>query len=154
MQDAMIKGTGNSRYLKAPEDLLARYPTWQDAAAAMIAGTFEFDLNGLNPNGWTQLGTNMNKANVLTDATATSLGLTSAATPNDAFAALYQHTQTPPVPAEASDLFLYFTGQHPVLCASPYSDFDYYRYMQFHDKLQRSISLTGNSQTITVYDGG
>ena len=33
-------------------------------------------------------GTPYDKANVLTDATAVALGLTSAATPNDAFAAI------------------------------------------------------------------
>lgn len=154
MQDGIIKGTGNSRYLRSVPNFKSMYPTYDDFAAALVAGTLPIDLNGINAAAWTQTGTPMNKANVLTDATASALGLTSAATPNDAFLKLNQKAQTPPVPAEASDFFLYATGRHPILCAGPYSDLNYHRYLQFHDRLERDISLTGNSQTVTVYDGG
>lgn len=85
MQDAIIKGTGNSRKLRSVANFMALYPTYEDFAAALVAGTLPVDFNGINPNGWTQLGTPMNKANVLTDETATSMGLTAEATPNDAF---------------------------------------------------------------------
>ena len=91
MQDGIIKGTGNSRYLKTMQDALARWPTWEDALREMIAGTFPFDLNGINPAGWKQIGTAMDKTNLLTDTTAAAikaLSGTTPDTPNDAFAAL------------------------------------------------------------------
>lgn len=92
MQDAIIKGTGNSRYLKSVANFMALYPTYEDFVDALVSGTLPVDFNGINANGWTQQGTPMNKANVLTDATAALLGLTSAATPNDAFSKLSNAT--------------------------------------------------------------
>lgn len=86
MDDGVIKGTGNSRYLKTVSDALTRWPTWQDALAEMVAGTFPFDLNGINAAGWTKIGTMYNKANVLTDATSALLG--GAQTVNEALAKL------------------------------------------------------------------
>ena len=83
MKDGIIKGDGNSRYLKTVQDALARWPTWEDALREMIAGTFPFDLNGINPAGWKQIGTAMDKANTLTDATAALYGLSDSAVPND-----------------------------------------------------------------------
>lgn len=84
MQDGIIAGNGNSRYLKTVAAALSLYPTYQDFMAALIAGTFPIDLNGINEAGWSQLGTALNKANLLTDATATAIGLKSSATPNTA----------------------------------------------------------------------
>lgn len=87
MQDAIIKGIGNSRYLKTVGEALSLYPTYEDFLQAMIEGTFPVDLNGINKDGWTQQGTPLNKANLLSDTVISTLGLSTGAnsTPNDAF---------------------------------------------------------------------
>ena len=87
MQDAIMKGNGNSRYLKTVEEALSLYPTYEDFLQAMIAGTFPVDFNGINKDGWTQLGTLLNKANLLSDTVISTLGLSTGvnSTPNDAF---------------------------------------------------------------------
>lgn len=87
MQDAIIKGIGNSRYLKTVGEALSLYPTYEDFLQAMIAGTFPVDFNGINKDGWTQQGTPLNKANLLSDTVISTLGLSTGAnsTPNDAF---------------------------------------------------------------------
>lgn len=84
MQDGIISGNGNSRYLKTVSTALGLYPTYEDFMAALIAGTFPIDLNGINTAGWTQQGTLLNKANLLTDATCSALGIAITSTPNDA----------------------------------------------------------------------
>lgn len=88
MQDSIMAGEGNSRYLKSVKDFLTRYPTYADFARALIEGTLPIDLNGINPEGWQVIGTALNKANLLQDDTAESLGLDSTAVPDDAFASL------------------------------------------------------------------
>lgn len=85
MTDGIIKGTGNSRFLKSVADIMTRYPTWDAAAAALAAGTFPIDLNGINELGWQTLGTLMVKANLLSDAAAGRYGLPGSATLNDVF---------------------------------------------------------------------
>lgn len=82
-----MKGNGNSRYLKTVGEALSLYPTYEDFLQAMIAGTFPVDFNGINKDGWTQLGTPLNKANLLSDTVISTLGLSTGAnsTPNDAF---------------------------------------------------------------------
>ena len=87
MQDAIMKGNGNSRYLKTVGEALSLYPTYEDFLQAMIAGTFPVDFNGINKDGWTQLGTLLNKANLLSDTVISTLGLSTGvnSTPNDAF---------------------------------------------------------------------
>lgn len=54
---------------------------------AMVAGIFPVDFNGINKDGWTQRGTHLNKANLLSDTVISTLGLSTGAnsTPNDAF---------------------------------------------------------------------
>lgn len=84
MQDGIIKGTGNSRYLKSIGNFLTQYPTYQDFVAALVAGTLPIDLNGINETGWDRLGTALNKANLLSDETAAALGLPNTAVPDDA----------------------------------------------------------------------
>ena len=74
MQDGIIKGTGNSRYLKSISNFLQQYPTYQDFVAALVAGTLPIDLNGINETGWDQLGTALNKANLLSDETVEAFG--------------------------------------------------------------------------------
>lgn len=87
MQDAIIKGIGNSRYLKTVGEALSLYPTYEDFMQAMVAGIFPVDFNGTNKDGWTQLGTLLNKANLLSDTVISTLGLSTGvnSTPNDAF---------------------------------------------------------------------
>ena len=88
MQDAITKGEGNSRYLKSVSDFLTDYPTYEAFVDALVAGTLPIDLNGINPDGWAQPGTALDKANLLTDATAALVGLGPEATPNEMFAVL------------------------------------------------------------------
>lgn len=85
MKDSILKGTGNSRFLKSA---VPAGTSWADALAMLQAGTFPIDFNGINNAGFQQVGTPLNKANLLKDATALTLGLTGDATPNDMFDAL------------------------------------------------------------------
>ena len=86
MQDSIIKGTGNSRYLKSVAAFLTQYPTYADFAAALAAGTLPVELNGINEEGFQQLGTALNKENLLKDTTAALYGLGTDAVPDDVFA--------------------------------------------------------------------
>lgn len=52
VQDGIIKGTGNSRYLKSVANFLSLYPNYEAFAAALIAGELPIDLNGINEAGW------------------------------------------------------------------------------------------------------
>lgn len=90
MQNAIIKGEGNSRYLKSVADFLTQYPDYESFAQALMTGTLPIDLNGINPAGWTQQGTPITAGTLLSDDTAERLGLenTEAATVNDALASL------------------------------------------------------------------
>lgn len=88
MKDGIIAETGNSRYLRSIAGFLQAYPTYEAFAAALIAGTLPIDWNGKNPDGWAQAGTELNKANLLTDATAALMDLGAEATPNEMFAAV------------------------------------------------------------------
>lgn len=85
MKDSVIKGNGNSRYLKSS---LEGITTWEQFRAALAAGTLPVDLNGINPEGFQQLGDPFNKASLLKDTTAALLGLGTDAVPDDAFVAL------------------------------------------------------------------
>lgn len=85
MKDSDIKGTGNSRYLKSS---LEGITTWEQFRNALAAGTLPVDLNGINPDGFQQLGDPLNKATLLKDATASLLGLGTSAVPDDAFLVL------------------------------------------------------------------
>lgn len=88
MKDGIIAETGNSRYLRSIAGFLQAYPSYEAFAAALIAGTLPVDWNGRNPDGWAQQGTELNKANLLTDATAALMDLGAEATPNEMLAAL------------------------------------------------------------------
>lgn len=72
MIDGVTKGTGNSRYMKAD---MSAINSFDDLKAALAAGTFTFDLNGINSAGWDVLGTPLSKATLLTDETASDCGL-------------------------------------------------------------------------------
>lgn len=82
MINSVLKGTGNSRFLKSA---VPAGTSWADALAMLQAGTFPIDFNGINAEGFQQVGTPLNKANLLKDATAAQIGLPPTATPDDAF---------------------------------------------------------------------
>ena len=88
MEDMIIKGTGNSRYLKSVANIMTLYPTYESFATALANGTFPIDLNGINPAGVETPGTRLNKASLLTDALCTALGLETTATPTQALSKL------------------------------------------------------------------
>lgn len=85
MIDSVLKGTGNSRFLKSA---LPAGTSWADALAMLQAGTFPIDFNGINAEGFQQVGTPLNKANLLKDATAAQIGLPPSTTPDGMFQAL------------------------------------------------------------------
>ncbi len=90
MQDAISLGTGNSGYLKSVSGFMALYPAYEDFAAVLVAGTLPIDRNGIDPDGWAQQGTALDKAHLLTGATAALMDLGSEASVNDALATLAQ----------------------------------------------------------------
>lgn len=66
MQDGIIKGTGNSRYLKG-----TGWPvTYEEFKSMAEAGTLPIDLAGINADGWQQIGMAFAKATMLSDTTA------------------------------------------------------------------------------------
>lgn len=83
MQDMVIKGTGNSRFLKSVENFLDLFPNYEAFATAFASGVLPVDFNGINPDGITQIGTPYAKSAVLTDATAALFGLDETAVPDD-----------------------------------------------------------------------
>lgn len=85
MKDSIIAGNGASRYLKSG---IPAGTVWGDALNMLRNGTFPIDLNGVNPSGFTQLGTPVSKTTLLTDETAEKAGLTDAATVNDVLGVL------------------------------------------------------------------
>ncbi len=85
MIDSVLKGTGNSRFLKSA---VPAGTSWADALAMLRAGTFPIDFNGINNAGFQQVGTPLNKANLLKDATAAQIGLPPSTTPDGMFQAL------------------------------------------------------------------
>jgi|GEM_PF-4687804 len=72
MKDSIIKGTGNSRTMKSS---IPAGTTWEQALAMLREGTFPLDLNGINTDGFQQVGSALSKANLLPDDTAEALGL-------------------------------------------------------------------------------
>lgn len=85
MIDSVLKGTGNSRFLKSA---VPTGTSWADALAMLHSGTFPIDFNGINTEGFQQVGTPLNKANLLKDATAAQIGLPPSTTPDGMFRAL------------------------------------------------------------------
>lgn len=88
MTDTRIKGTGNSRTLGSVPNFKTLYPDYDAFAAAVAAKTLPIDIGPLNPAGIDVHGTDLNKAALLTDATAALFGKTETATPNEVFAAI------------------------------------------------------------------
>ncbi len=88
MQDGIIAETGNSRYLRTVAGIRQLCPTYDSFLELLVKGKFPIDWAGRNPDGWAQQGTDLNKANLLTDATAALVDLGPEATPNEMLAAL------------------------------------------------------------------
>lgn len=83
MQDTNIKGTRDSRSIIGAASIPA---TWEQARAQLIQSGWPIDLGPLNPAGLKTKGTELNKENLLKDATAALYGLTAAAVPDDVLA--------------------------------------------------------------------
>lgn len=94
MKDGIIAETGNSRNLRTIAGFKQKFPNYDAFVEGFIAGEIPIDLNGINPDGWAQLGTLLNKANLLTDATAALMDLGPEATPNEMLAALANGIKT------------------------------------------------------------
>ena len=88
MKDGVIAETGNSRNLRTVAGIRQLAPTYDAFLELLVKGEFPIDWNGKNPDGWAQQGTELNKANLLTDATAALMDLGAEATPNEMLAAL------------------------------------------------------------------
>lgn len=102
MKDMIPKGTGNSRFLRSVSNFKAIYPTYDAFVNALVAGNLPVDFNGINEAGIQQVGTSLNKANLLTDETAGRLGLFQEdPTVNEAFGALANS------PAGTGTLYIY-----------------------------------------------
>lgn len=69
MKDGIIKDDGTSRLVRSVADFKEKYPTYDDFAAALVAGTLPLDVL-FNADGWSQQPDFLNKANLLKDATA------------------------------------------------------------------------------------
>lgn len=95
-------------------------------------------------------GTPLNKATLLSDDTAAMLGFTSSEDPtvNEALQRLPNVAKT----FLQSDLYMYIMQTHPILFASPYRNAHLFNLVADHKHTGRTISLTGDAQTITVYD--
>ena len=88
MKDGVIAETGNSRNLRTVAGIRQLAPTYDAFLELLVKGEFPIDWTGKNPDGWAQQGTELNKANLLTDATAALMDLGTEATPNEMLAAL------------------------------------------------------------------
>lgn len=84
MKDGILAGTGNSRFLKSVEDFKDRFPNYESFANALVDGNLPIDLNGINPDGWEQTGTPLNKRTLLSEEVVELLGLSGEPTVSDA----------------------------------------------------------------------
>ena len=85
MKDNILKGTGNSRYLKTS---LTAGTTWNEALIALRNGNFPIDFNGINSDGFIQIGTPLDKESFMPDELAARVGLADTAVPADLLAAM------------------------------------------------------------------
>ena len=84
MTDTVIKGTGNSRSIRSVPNIAALAPTYDKLLELLAGEGLPVDIGGLNPIGVQTMGDDLNKANLLTDALCTALGLDTTATPTQA----------------------------------------------------------------------
>ena len=94
MQDSITRETGNSRYLRTVAGIKQVCPDYDSFLTLLVKGEFPIDFAGINTVGWAQMGTALNKANLLTDATAALVDLGPEATPNEMLAALANAVNT------------------------------------------------------------
>lgn len=87
MVDTIIKGTGNSRSIKTVPNIKAMISSLDDLLDLFIDG-FPVDIGPLNPTGVQVKGTDLTKANLLTDETAALYGKTGAAVPDEIFSVI------------------------------------------------------------------
>lgn len=73
MKDTIIKGAGNSRLLKSVPNVLTLYPTYESFVQALATSGLPIDLLGLQAAGVEQMGTDLNKATLLSDAAETAI---------------------------------------------------------------------------------
>ena len=73
MKDTIIKGDGTSRKVKAPATIPETFADWR---LQLLNGTATLDVS-LNADGCETVGTALNKATMLSDATAEALGVES-----------------------------------------------------------------------------
>lgn len=73
MQDTIIKGTGNSRTLASVPNFLTLYPTYEAFAKALTERVLPIDIGPINPAGVDKQGTDLTKANLLSDSTEISV---------------------------------------------------------------------------------
>ena len=73
MRDTIIKGAGNSRLLKSVPNALTLYPTHEALMQALATSGLPIDLLGLQAAGVEQMGTDLNKATLLSDAAETAI---------------------------------------------------------------------------------
>ena len=93
MKDTSIKGNGKSSIIKAPSDMPTTFDAWREqllAGEGYLDVRLNTDTTGENA-GCNEIGTALNKANLLNDTTKAALELTQAdPTVNDALYALSQ----------------------------------------------------------------
>lgn len=70
MIDGVPKGNGDSRYLKSS---VSANITFAEFITMLRNGTFPIDLNGINSDGWTQIGTALNRANLLSSSVSSAI---------------------------------------------------------------------------------
>lgn len=89
MIDGKIKGDGTSRKLKAIDNLIEQYPTYESFATALSSGELTVDVL-FNALGWDEIPTFLNTDTLLKSFTANFIGLTgtSVDTVDEAFMAL------------------------------------------------------------------
>lgn len=87
MKDGIIKADGTSRLARSVADFKTKYPTYDDFAAALVAGTLPLDIL-FNEAGWTQLPDFLNQANLLKESTAILYGKDGKAVPDDVLVVL------------------------------------------------------------------
>lgn len=112
MKDGIIKGSGNSRFLKSVENFKTLYPTYDAFVSALVAGTLPVDFNGINAAGWEQIGDALGKNALLKDATAALFGLGAEALPDDVLAAIKStfNSQAENIASKAKIVTGSFTG--------------------------------------------
>ena len=148
MRDGIIKGTGNSWFLRTVANAKALYPTWDAALDALIQGTFPIDLNGMNPTGWSAVGTPLSKANLLSDQTGTALALSGDPTVDQALARLRTLAQTAQDTAE--ERLREYTGDG---AASRVIDLGVYPYAVL--VMERGFKIEGSAtNVVSVPTGG